>query len=78
MNNNPGNNDRPVDKLSVTIVGKVQSIISPTKLGELEKAQIVFEKDHGEIRIENALNAAGHLVAMKVGDHVEITVRSKT
>lgn len=69
------------DKTTITLVGKVQRIVSSAHTGELEKAHIVFEdadKQYREIRIENVLASGGQPVHMKEGDRVEITVRRKS
>jgi hypothetical protein len=69
------------DKTTITLVGKVQRIVSSAHPGEPEKAHIVFEgadKQYREIRIENVLTSGGQPVHMKEGDHVEITVRRKS
>jgi hypothetical protein len=69
------------DKTTITLVGRVQRIVSSAHPGEPEKAHIVFEdadKQYREIRIENLLTSGGQPVHMKEGDHIEITVRRKS
>jgi hypothetical protein len=69
------------DKTTITLVGRVQRIVSSAHPGEPEKAHIVFEdadKRYREIRIENLLTSGGQPVHMKEGDHIEITVRRKS
>jgi hypothetical protein len=81
MSDDAGIESLPHDKTTITLVGRVQKIVSPTHPGEPEKAHIVFEdadEQYREIRIENLLSSAGRPVHMKEGDHVEITVRRKS
>jgi hypothetical protein len=74
-------NDAPMpddEKLSTTMPGVVEKIISPLNPDDPEKAQITVEgADHlyREIRIENTLTTAdGEVVGLKKGAHVDVVV----
>jgi hypothetical protein len=77
---NDKDEDRPDEKVSVTLPGTVEKIIPPIASNEPEKAQISVEgaEDlYKEIRVDNALqDESGNEVALKKGAKVDVTIEA--
>jgi hypothetical protein len=73
--------ERPDEKVTVTLPGIVEKIIPPITPDHPEKAQIAIEgaEDlYKEIRVENTLqDEAGNEVALKKGAKVEVTIQAE-
>jgi hypothetical protein len=70
--------DRPPEKVTMTLPGTVEKIIPPIVPSEPEKAQIAVhgaEELYREIRVENTLqDENGNPVSLKKGAEVEVTI----
>ena len=77
---NDKDEDRPDEKVAVTLPGTVEKIIPPITPGQPEKAQISVEgaEDlYKEIRVENTLqDESGNEVALKKSAKVEVTIKA--
>ena len=78
---NDKDEDRPDEKVTVTLPGTVEKIIKPITPNQPEKAQISVEgAEHlyKEIRVENTLkDESGNEVALKKGAKVEVTIEAE-
>jgi hypothetical protein len=77
---NDKDEDRPEEKVTVTLPGTVEKIIPPITPNHPEKAQITVEgaEDlYKEIRVENTLqDESGNEVALKKGAKVNVTIEA--
>jgi hypothetical protein len=77
---NDSDEDRPDEKVAVTLSGTVEKIIPPITPNQPEKAQISVEgaEDlYKEIRVENTLqDESGNEVALKKGAKVDVTIEA--
>jgi hypothetical protein len=73
--------DRPTEKVTVTLPGTVEKIIPPIVPSEPEKAQIAVhgaEDLYREIRVDNTLqDEDGNPVSLKKGAEVEVTIAAE-
>lgn len=73
--------DRPSEKVTMTLPGTVEKIIPPIVPSEPEKAQITVhgaEELYREIRVENTLkDEDGNPVSLKKGAEVEVTIAAE-